>query len=249
MLKPGEVAATAGTSGVVYAISEKPNFDSKSRVNTFVHVNHTSENPRFGVLLCVNGAGILNSWLKHNFTASDRTPMTYEQMDQLAAQAPLGSDGLVVLPYGNGAERTLENNNLGASVHGWHFNTHKKTHFLRAGQEGIAFALNYGLEIIRKMDIPLGKVRAGHANMFLSPLFAQTFAGVTQTTVELYNTDGSQGAARGAGIGAGVYKNMDEAFVGLEPVKTIEPEDKLANAYHNAYESWKEVLNHELHKQ
>ncbi len=246
VLEPGEVAATAGTSGVVCAISEKPNYDSNSRVNTFVHVNHTSEKPRFAVLLCVNGAGILNSWLKHNFTASDERPMTYEQMNELAARAPLGSDGLVVLPYGNGAERTLGNKNVGAAVHGWHFNTHSKAHFLRAGQEGIAFALNHGLEIIREMGITLSKVRAGHANMFLSPLFAQTFASLTQTTVELYNTDGSQGAARGAGIGAGIYKNMDEAFVGLEPIKTIEPEDKLTNAYRNAYENWKEVLDYEL---
>jgi xylulokinase len=244
VLQPGEIAVTAGTSGVVYGVSDKKNYDRQSRVNVFVHVNHSAEDPRYGVLLCLNGTGILNSWLKHNFVAGDG--LDYEQMNELAAQVSVGSDGLVILPYGNGAERTLENRNIGASVHGWNFNMHKKAHFLRAAQEGIVFALYYGLGIMREMGIKLTTVKAGNANMFLSPLFAEAFATVTQATVELYNTDGSQGAARGAGIGAGVYKSPDEAFVGLEPVKTIEPNDKLSSAYQQAYAGWEEVLKQQL---
>jgi len=244
VLKPGEIAVTAGTSGVVYGVGDKKNYDPKSRVNVFVHVNHSSDDPRYGVLLCLNGTGILNSWLKHNFVAGEG--IDYEQMNELAAQVPVGSDGLVILPYGNGAERTLENRNIGASVHGWNFNVHKKTHFLRAAQEGIVFALNYGLGIMRDMGIELTTVKAGNANMFLSPLFAEAFATVTQASVELYNTDGSQGAARGAGIGAGLYKGPDDAFVGLEPVRTIEPNEKLASAYEQAYETWKNVLDDQL---
>jgi xylulokinase len=244
VLEPGEIAVTAGTSGVVYGVGDKKNYDPKSRVNVFVHVNHSADDPRYGVLLCLNGTGILNSWLKHHFVAGEG--IDYEQMNELAAQVPVGSDGLVILPYGNGAERTLENRNIGASVHGWNFNVHKKAHFLRAAQEGIVFALNYGLRIMRDMGIELTTVKAGNANMFLSPLFAEAFATVTQASVELYNTDGSQGAARGAGIGAGIYKGADEAFVGLEPVRTIEPNEKLASAYRQAYETWKEVLDHQL---
>ena len=244
VLQPGEIAVTAGTSGVVYGVSDRKNYDQHSRVNVFVHVNHSAEDPRYGVLLCLNGTGILNSWLKHNFVAGEG--LDYEQMNDLAAQVPVGSDGLVILPYGNGAERTLENRNIGASVHGWNFNIHKKAHFLRAAQEGIVFALNYGLGIMRDMGIELTTVKAGNANMFLSPLFAEAFATVTQATIELYNTDGSQGAARGAGIGAGVYKNPEEAFVGLEPVKTIEPNDELSSAYREAYARWQEALNQQL---
>jgi xylulokinase len=244
VLQPGEIAVTAGTSGVVYGVSDQKNYDRLSRVNVFVHVNHSAENPRYGVLLCLNGTGILNSWLKHNFVAGEG--LDYEQMNELAAQASVGSDGLVILPYGNGAERTLDNRNIGASVHGWNFNVHKKAHFLRAAQEGIVFALNYGLGIMRDMGIQLTTVKAGNANMFLSPLFAEAFATVTQATVQLYNTDGSQGAARGAGIGAGVYKSPDEAFAGLEPVKTIEPNEKLASAYQQAYAGWEEVLKQQL---
>jgi xylulokinase len=249
VLQPGEIAVTAGTSGVVYGVSDKKNYDQRSRVNVFVHVNHSVEEPRYGVLLCLNGTGILNSWLKHNFVAGPQVAgegLDYEQMNEMAAQVPVGSDGLVILPYGNGAERTLENRNVGASVHGWNFNIHKKAHFLRAAQEGIVFALNYGLGIMRQMGIQLTTVKAGNANMFLSPLFAEAFATMTQATVQLYNTDGSQGAARGAGIGAGVYKSPDEAFVGLEPVKTIEPSEKLSSAYKQAYEGWEEVLKKQL---
>lgn len=244
VLQPGEIAVTAGTSGVVYGVSDQKNYDSHSRVNVFVHVNHSADNPRYGVLLCLNGTGILNSWLKHNFVA--REGLDYEQMNELAAQVPVGSDGLVILPYGNGAERTLENGNIGASVHGWNFNVHKKAHFLCAAQEGIVFALNYGLGIMRDMGIKLATVKAGNANMFLSPLFAEAFATVTEASVELYNTDGSQGAARGAGIGAGIYSGPDEAFTGLEPVKTIEPNEKLTSSYQQAYQKWHDVLEQQL---
>ena len=260
VLEPGQIAVTAGTSGVVYGISDKKNYDQYSRVNIFVHVNHSAEDPRYGVLLCLNGTGILNSWLKHNFESGQA--LDYEQMNQLAAKIAVGSDGLVILPYGNGAERTLENKNIGASVHGWNFNVHKKAHFLRAAQEGIVFALNYGLGIMRDMGIELKTVKAGNANMFLSPLFTEAFATVAETTVELYNTDGSQGAARGAGIGAGLYSSCvvrdascvkgntqyESAFVGLKPVKTIEPNEKLAKAYQQAYKRWEEVLKHQLKK-
>lgn len=239
VLKPGEVAVTAGTSGVVYGVTDQSNYDPKSRVNIFVHVNHTAKKPRYGVLLCLNGTGILNSWLKHNVAGEG---LDYPQMNDLAATVPVGSDGLVILPYGNGAERTLENRNIGASVHGWNFNIHKKAHFLRAAQEGIVFALNYGLEIMRDMGTRLKTVKAGNANMFLSPLFAEAFATITGATVELYSTDGSQGAARGAGIGAGIYKGPQDAFVGLEPVRKVQPNKKLKKAYEAAYENWQAVL-------
>jgi len=231
VLNPGEIAATAGTSGVVYGIGEKPNYDPQSRVNTFVHVNSTAETHRYGVLLCLNGTGILNSWLKHNVA---NTGEDYEQMNEQAATVPVGSDGLAILPFGNGAERTLGNNDIGASIHNLNFNTHTKAHLLRAAQEGIVFALNYGLDIMRDMGIEIKTVRAGSANMFLSPLFASAFATVTDAHVQLYNTDGSQGAARGAGVGAGVYKNFGEAFTGLKKTKTIEPDTALQDQYAEA---------------
>jgi xylulokinase len=241
VLNPGELAATAGTSGVVYGVGNKPNYDSKSRVNTFVHVNHTAADPRYGILLCLNGTGILNRWLKTNLAG-----LSYEQMNQLAATVPVGSKGLAILPYGNGAERTLENRNIGALVSGLEFNTHDRSHMLRAAQEGIVFALNYGLEIMREMGITITTVKAGDANMFLSPLFGEAFATVTGARVELYNTDGSQGAARGAGVGAGIYPNYQAAFAGLKTIRTIEPNQALAAAYRNAYEKWLAVLKQQL---
>ena len=239
VLEPGEIAATAGTSGVVYGIGEQSDYDPQSRVNTFVHVNNTPERPRYGVLLCLNGTGILNSWLKHNVMGGVED---YERMNELASQVPVGARGLRILPYGNGAERTLGNRNINCSMHGLNFNTHHRAHLLRAGQEGIVFALNYGLDIMRRMNLKIEKVRAGDTNMFLSPLFASAFATVTGATVELYDTDGSQGAARGAGLGAGVYKNYDEMFIGLKKTRTIEPDKNTAELYQEAYQDWLKTL-------
>jgi xylulokinase len=251
VLNPGEIAATAGTSGVVYGITDKPNYDKKSRVNIFVHVNHTPTAPRYGVLLCINGTGSLNRWLHHNVADT----LTYDRMNELANQAPAGCDGLMILPYGNGAERTLENKNIGSLVRGLNFNTHTKAHLLRAAQEGIVFSLNYGVEIMRQMGVKVKTVRAGYANMFLSPLFAKIFATVTGSVVELYNTDGSQGAARGAGIGAGIYKDHPPfclrqktggAYVGLDKKYTVEPDPDFIGVYDKIYENWKNILICEL---
>ncbi len=242
VLNPGEIAATAGTSGVVYGVSDTEDYDSKSRVNTFVHVNHSDTSPRYGVLLCLNGTGILNSWLKHQVVAG----MDYPEMNELAAQAPIGSEGLVMLPYGNGAERTLETQNVGAMMQGLNFNIHGRSHVTRAAQEGIVFALNYGLNVMKQAGVQTKTVRAGHANMFLSPLFGHAFATLTGATVQLFNTDGSQGAARGAGLGARVYRNEADAFVGLDCRQVIEPDPAQIAAYQAAYEQWLQVLNTHL---
>lgn len=246
VLNPGELAATAGTSGVVYGISAEPVFDRDSRVNTFVHVNHTPVRPRNGVLLCINGTGKLNSWLKHNLMGNSKTAPDYPEMNKLAAQSPPGARGLIILPYGNGAERTLTNRNIGASLVNLNLNVHRLPDVLRASQEGIVFALNYGISIMRDMGLAVHSVRAGYANMFLSPLFAEAFATTTGATVELFNTDGSQGAARGAGIGAGIYKNSSEAFAGLKAVRVIVPNATQKNRYQEAYQAWLKELQFRL---
>lgn len=244
VLNPGEVAATAGTSGVIYGITDSPDYDKKSRVNTFVHVNHTAEQNRYGVLLCINGTGILNSWLRKQF--SIESTLTYSQMNELAGQAPVGSDGLKILPFGNGSERIFENQDIGAQVHGLNFNRHDKTHFLRAAQEGIVFSLYYGFQIMQEMGLTLDTVRAGHANMFLSPLFREAFVNTTGTRLELYNTDGSQGAARAAGVGAGIYDSHSEAFEGLNRIDLLEPEPEKRKLYLDAYQNWLTTLQSNL---
>ncbi len=244
VLEPGELAATAGTSGVVYGVGDKPNYDPKSRVNTFVHVNHEAIAPRYGILLCMNGTGILNRWMKSNVAEG----LSYEEANQLAGKVPVGCNNLAILPYGNGAERTLENKNIGASIHGLNFNIHDRSYLLRASQEGIVFALNYGIEIMENMGINIQTVKAGHANMFLSPIFSEAFATITGAEVKLYNTDGSQGAARGAGLGAGIFKDFQETFTGLQAVKTIEPNGALKSAYQEAYQNWKAILKHQLER-
>ncbi len=240
VFEPGEAATTAGTSGVVYGVLGQVGYDSKSRVNTFAHVNHNAADPRLGVLLCINGTGILNSWARRNVAP---TGIGYAEMNDLAAQAPIGSAGLSILPFGNGAERVLCDKEVGASIHGINFNTHTQAHLLRAAQEGIVFSFAYGMEVMKQMGMDLKTIRAGKANMFLSPIFRDTLAGVTGATIELCDTDGSVGAARGAGMGAGIYKDHNEAFATLQKLQVIEPVAKNEAAYKEAYERWAKTLN------
>ena len=240
VFEPGEIASTAGTSGVVYGVNGEISFDPKSRVNTFAHVNHQKGNNRLGILLCINGTGILNAWMKRNIMLEG---LSYADMNDIAAQAPIGAQGVSVMPFGNGAERVLENREAGCSFHGINFNTHNRSHLLRAAQEGIVFGFKYGIEIMEDMGMPINKIHAGNANMFLSPLFRDTLAGVTGATIELYDTDGSIGAAKGAGMGAGIYKDHNEAFASLQKIKVIEPKASDMPAYNEAYQLWKSHIN------
>ena len=242
VLNPGEIAATAGTSGVVYGVLGEVNYDKQSRVNTFAHVNHTDEQTRLGVLLCINGTGILNAWTHRNITPE----IGYAEMNDLAASVPIGSEGVTVIPFGNGAERVLENREIGCSINGLNFNKHHKAHLVRAAQEGIVFSFCYGMEIMQQMGMDIRNIHAGKANMFLSPLFRDTLAGVSGATIELYDTDGSVGAAKGAGIGAGIYKDNTEAFATLDKLQVIEPDEHKRKDYLCAYAAWKETLNKNL---
>ena len=240
VLNPGEIASTGGTSGVVYGVNDKVNYDPYSRVNTFAHVNHTADTPRLGVLLCVNGVGILNSWIKRNVA---NECVDYPALNDLAATVPIGCQGLSVLPFGNGAERMLRNRQVDCSILGLNFNIHTKAHVARAAQEGIVYSFKYGMDIMNEMGIDIQVIRAGKANMFLSPIFCEALACVTGSVIELYDTNGAVGAAKGAGIGAGIYKTSREAFASLKRVEVIEPDGLKANEYCGAYSIWKERLN------
>ncbi len=242
VLNPGEIAATAGTSGVVFGVSDQIKYDPASRVNTFAHVNHSLEQTRLGVLLCINGTGSMNAWLKRNVAAH----LSYDQMNELSASVPAGADGLKVIPFGNGAERITGNKEMGCSFHGLNFNRHSNAHLIRAAHEGIVFAFKYGMDIMKQTGIQPTVIRAGHSNMFLSPVFRQCLAAISNTTIELYNTDGSQGAARAAGLGAGIFGSQQEAFTGLEKIKTIEPDNKIQKPLLETFIQWKEILGQAL---
>jgi len=230
------VAATAGTSGVIYAVSDELAYDPRSRVNTFAHVNYTSKRKRLGVLLCINGAGILNSWTKKFFSQG----LSYSDMDATAKEIEAGCNGLRVLPFGNGAERMLENKITSSHFQNIDFNVHTQAHIFRAVQEGIAYAFRYGLDIMRENGMNPSVIRAGNNNMFLSELFTEVFVNTTGVPVELYANDGSVGAALGAGIGVKYYAKEKEAFREMEKLKTIEP--RSVNQYENFYQDWKRYL-------
>ena len=237
VFNPGEIASTAGTSGVVYGVLGEVRYDTKSRVNTFAHVNYTKELTRLGVLLCINGTGILNAWMRRTVAPEG---ISYAEMNEMMAAIPVGSEGVSIVPFGNGAERVLENREVGCSVNGVNFNKHTKAHLMRAAQEGIVFSFCYGMEVMRDMGMDIRTIHAGRANMFLSDIFRKTLASVSGATIELYDTDGSVGAAKGAGIGCGIYKDNTEAFSTLKRLDEIQPET--GAEYQEAYQRWKEVL-------
>ena len=238
VFNPGEIASTGGTSGVIYGVTDSVKPDPKSRVNTFVHVNHTSAAPRLGILACINGCGILNSWMKRNVALPE---LSYEDLNGLAATVPVGSDGLSILPFGNGAERLLDNRTPGASVCGLEFTRHGRNHLLRASQEGIAFAFVYGMEIMEEMGLKVDRIHAAHANLFLSPVFRDTLASTSGATIQLYETDGAVGAALGAGVGAGIYASTSEAFANLHQLGRVAPAAD-RTPYLDAYAFWRSRL-------
>ncbi len=236
VFKPGEVAATAGTSGVIYGISDGLTFDKQSRINSFAHVNYSPANNNTGVLLCINGVGSMYRWAKKNFAPA----LSYETLNELAATSPIGSKGLTVLPFGNGAERMLNNKTTGAQLLGIDLNIHNQADIFRAVQEGIAFSFRYGLDIMRENGMHPKLIRAGSANLFQSDLFAQTFADVTNVPLALYANDGSVGAALGAGIGAGIFERIEDAFENQATIKNYSP--KNFEQYESIYQQWKNTL-------
>ncbi|HEX7903463.1 MAG TPA: FGGY family carbohydrate kinase [Chitinophagaceae bacterium] len=242
VLNPGEIAATAGTSGVIYGVSDQLNYDQQSRINSFAHVNHTTAKKRIGILLCINGVGIFNRWIK-KIAGAD---LSYEALNNAAAAIPAGSAGLIALPFGNGAERMLSNQLIGGHFHQLDFNIHTTAHLVRAVQEGIAFSFRYGLDIMRENGIDPGVVRAGKSNLFLSEVFTQSFANTNKVAVEFYEGDGSFGAAIGAGIGAGIYKDAASALQGRQPIGIVQPTN--TSRCDELYEQWKERLNIQLQK-
>jgi xylulokinase len=242
VLEPGEIATTAGTSGVVYGISDQLKFDSLNRVNSFAHVTHTDEANRIGVLMCINGTGILNRWVRTNITPD----LSYNEMNQLASNSPIGSQGLVCLPFGNGAERIFQNRNIGSSYEYLDFNQHKKSELIRAAQEGIAFSLAYGIEMLNSTGIDARILKAGYANMYLSDVFTSSLINAANVAVELLESDGSFGAALGAGLGVGYYKSAKEAVSSIKRIKIIEPDLRYSSQTQEAYERWKNCVKDKL---
>ena len=239
VLEPGEMAATAGTSGVIFAVSDTPRPDPQQRVNTFLHVTHKRERPRYGTLLCINGAGSLYRWLRHTIMAPGTD---YTDMNRMAAAAPIGADGLSMLPFGNGAERLLQDRSVGGGLHALDFNRHTRAHLLRAAQEGIVFALHHGLRTMLSLGVETRVARAAATGLFLSPLFCDTFATLTNTRLELFDTNGAQGAARAAGLGAGLYRDAAEALRSLQPLRVIEPEAGTLPAHEETYQRWRSAF-------
>ena len=240
VLNPGETAATAGTSGVIYGVTSKDIFDNDGRINTFAHVNYSETQPNKGVLLCINGTGIQYSWLKQSIFDNK---YSYVELDKFASEVEIGSQGLFCYPYGNGAERSLKNKDVHGHFSGINFNIHTKGHLLRAAQEGIAFSFRFGFDVMKSLGLELDVIKAGNSNLFQSKIFREAFVNTCGVNLEILSTDGSQGAARGAGIGVGRYSSNDEAFKGLTVMERLRPDRELSAKYNSIYQAWQSDLS------
>lgn len=242
VFKPGEIAATGGTSGVVYAISDEIKTEESTRINSFAHVNHEKDAPRIGKMLCINGTGIQYSWMRNQLTNA----MDYGVMNDLAESVAIGSEGLVILPFGNGAERMLRNRNLGSSINGINFNIHQQKHLFRAALEGIAFSFVYGLEILQGDGVVLDTIKAGNDNLFRSKVFSNTIATLVGKNISITETTGAVGAARAAAYASGAFSSFDEATATDKVEFVYEPIPDRKNAYEAAFEKWKQCLEERL---
>ncbi|MEM9821847.1 MAG: FGGY family carbohydrate kinase [Bacteroidota bacterium] len=238
VLKPGEVAATGGTSGVVYGLVDQAVYDPASRVNGFAHVNYQAAHPIIGILLCINGAGSQYRWINQQIAERGTS---YVDMEQLIAEVPIGADGLHVLPYGNGAERMLGDQNLGAKVLNLQFNRHQRAHLFRAALEGIAFSFVYGIEILRDLGLNLNMLRVGNDNLFQSAVFSNSISSILGNQIEVIETTGAVGAAKAAGVAVGHYSSLHEAMQQTEVLKSFFPQSD-AQAYLDAYQNWRSDL-------
>ncbi|NQZ45207.1 MAG: carbohydrate kinase [Flavobacteriaceae bacterium] len=236
VLRPGEVAATGGTSGVMYAVTDSTSVSECAKVNNFAHVNYAiGQRQRIGKLLCINGAGIQYRWLLDNLDID-----SYDQMNALASTIDVGSDGLILIPFGNGAERMLLNQEVGTRLLNLDLNRHQKGHVCRAALEGIAFAFVYGFEIMQKDGVDPKVIRAGNDNLFRSAIFANTVATMLDKEIEIYDTTGAVGAARACILQNGDYDAFT-AVMGNDHVMTFMPLDN-KEPYREAYRKWKEEL-------
>lgn len=242
VLNPGEIAANAGTSAVIYSVANTNVFDENNRVNTFLHVNNSEAKKRNGVLLCVNGSGILYQWLRKLFSVGKLELISYEFLNQMASKVEAGSQGLLFYPFGNGVERIFNSKAANSGIENLNFNIHQPEHLVRAACEGIVFAMNYGFDVIKSIGASGKTVKAANANLFLSPIFRNIFVNTTETVLELYSTSGAEGAARGAAYGFGYYKTIEEAFNNLEVIERLEPQKNEVNQYQEIYNNWKQNI-------
>ena len=242
VLNPGEIATTAGTSAVIYAVTDKDMYDEQGRVNTFLHVNNSDDEKRNGILGIINGSGILYQWLRKTISLGRKELLSYDLLNEEAAKVNPGSERLRFYPFGNGAERIFNNKGVNSGIENLNFNIHQPAHLIRSACEGIVFAMNYGFDVIKTMGTSGDVVRAGKGNLFLSPVFREIFCNTTGAKLQLYETSGAEGAARGAAYGYGFYKNLEEAFGNLEVLESLEPQQSLKTQYQDIYEQWKENI-------
>ena len=235
VLTPGQIAATAGTSGVIYAVSSNILTSESERINNFIHVSN-DDNLIIGKLLCINGAGIQYSKLKNDLNIE-----SYDEMNEMSNIPPVGSSNLIYLPFGNGSERMLNNKNIGSKLINFDQNVHEDSFVIRSTLEGIAFAFVYGMQILIKDGVKPVNIRAGNDNLFRSNVFGETIATLLNLNIEIYETTGAIGASRAVDLHLGDFDKFGNNIIENDFLKNYYPQKNKFD-YLNAYNLWLKEL-------
>jgi xylulokinase len=227
IVKAGDVSATIGTSGVVFAATDQPFLDPQGRLHTFCHAIPN----RWHVMGVTQAAGLSLRWFRDTFGTIDGAKSSpYDSLSREAAAIPPGADGVMWAPYLMG-ERTPH---LDSEVRGALIGlaaSHGRGHIIRAILEGVAFSLKDTLTIFAEIGVPVNDIRLGGGGA-LSPLWRQIQADVYAKPVSqlVAEQGGAHGAAILAGVGAGLWPSVDDACSQFVKIASVVDVDKSASA-------------------
>ena len=239
LVRPGAVSATIGTSGVVFAATDRPALDPRGRVHTFCHAVRGG----WHVMGVTQGAGLSLRWFREQFGAGDddgRDP--YERLAEEAASAPPGSDGVLWAPYLMGERTPHLDPHARAALVGLNAG-HTRAHVLRAILEGVAFSLRDTLTIFGEMGVPVESIRLGGGGA-RSPLWRQIQADVYGREIELVEAEegAAYGAALLAGAGGGAWGSVEEACAAAVRVRgRVAPEPGASRLMDERYRAFQSI--------
>jgi len=217
IVRPGAVSATIGTSGVVFAATDRPALEAGGRVHTFCH----AVPGRWHVMGVTLSAGLSLRWFRDligDGISDGRDP--YDRLTEEAAHVAAGSDGVLWAPYLMGERTPHLDPHARAALVGLS-GSHTRAHVVRAILEGVAFSLRDTFTLFEQMQVPVGTVRLGGGGA-RSALWRQIQADVYGYAVETVEAEegAAYGAALLAGVGAGVWKTVDAACESVVRVAT-----------------------------
>jgi xylulokinase len=239
IVAPGAVSATIGTSGVVFAATDRPALDAKGRLHTFCHAIPG----RWHVMGVTQAAGLSLRWFRDQFGAgADDGRDPYERLSEEAARIAPGCDGLLWTPYLMGERTPYLDGKARAALVGLTA-SHTRAHVVRAILEGVAFSLRDTFTIFSEMKVPVRNIRLGGGGA-RSPLWRQIQADVYGNEIELVEAEegAAYGAAILAGVGAKLWATVDAACSAVVRVaERVKPDAAAVNVMNENYAAFRKV--------